>query len=581
MSTNAGTGRSGAVRREADQFVLLTRHFFDRMFRNDVVDLGEQMKAVLGGVLAVLAIVLVWSSEMVLFKYHMVPDLNTSWQEKNYIFTLVMILFGIVTVIEWDVMSVDRQDFLNLTPLPVRLRTIFGAKLASFVLFVGLFSTAMNVLSAMVFTMYLADWRSNSIVFIGRYVLAHLIASFAACFTVFFACVFLQSFLMTVLPRTAGSRVSSLVRMVFLTGLIFVFLMFAGAPRALDESFGRLPELMASNDPFIYRFPPLWFVGLYEFLLGTTIAIYRKLAGMAGLALIASTALFGLAAAMSYFRHYRRSLETAKKRRTAPSLFRGTKDFMLRLFMPSPEGRAVSTFFSRTVRRNAKHRMTLAFFLAGGVGIVMMMLIGYRGKSALVSTYHPLLLVQPLVLAAALLLGMRSIVNVPAVFSANWIFRVTETPRTGRYVDAVKKTIWLAWLLPLFLAVLFAHVPLWGWRTAAMHAAFGLALSTVGLEAAFLKFHKVPFACTYVPGKTGAGAYGIFYFLVFVLFLDLAGLLERALLRGPSGFPWFFGFGAAAWLALRTVNVLAVRGSGLKFDDEMEPVMVTLGGGRD
>jgi uncharacterized protein YhhL (DUF1145 family) len=111
------------------------------------VDFEDQMKERLIAVLSVLAIIVGWSSEMLLFKYQFLPDAGRSWQEKSYLFTLMMILFGIVTLLEWDILFPDRRDFLNLMPLPIRLRTIFSAKLASFVLFVGLFSVAMNSLS--------------------------------------------------------------------------------------------------------------------------------------------------------------------------------------------------------------------------------------------------------------------------------------------------------------------------------------------------------------------------------------------------------------------------------------------------
>ena len=99
----------------------------------------------------------------------------------------MMLVFAVVTLLEWDVLFPDRQDFLNLTPLPVRLRTVFAAKLVSFVLFVGLFSVAMMSVSSVLFSMYLTEWRANSLVLAVRYVVSHLLAGFAANFTVFFA----------------------------------------------------------------------------------------------------------------------------------------------------------------------------------------------------------------------------------------------------------------------------------------------------------------------------------------------------------------------------------------------------------
>ena len=92
--------RLAALGEEAGQFAFLTRHFFGRLFRNEIVDFEDQMKERLIATLSVLAIVVFWSSELLLFKYHFVPDTGRSWEEKSYIFSLVMIIFGIVTLLE-------------------------------------------------------------------------------------------------------------------------------------------------------------------------------------------------------------------------------------------------------------------------------------------------------------------------------------------------------------------------------------------------------------------------------------------------------------------------------------------------
>jgi energy-coupling factor transporter ATP-binding protein EcfA2 len=220
----AAASRLIRMREEFVQFGILARHFFGRLFRNDIVDFEDQMKARLVAVLSVLAVIMGWSSQMLIFfKYELSPDVNTSWQEKNYVFILMMIIFGIVTLLEWEMLFPDRRDFVNLTPLPVRLRTVFAAKLASFVAFIGLFSVAMNSLSSAVFALFLAQWRSNSVLFLVRHVFAHLVSAFAACFCVFFACVFVNFFLMAILPSSFYRRISSCVR----SDRLFVFLLLS------------------------------------------------------------------------------------------------------------------------------------------------------------------------------------------------------------------------------------------------------------------------------------------------------------------------------------------------------------------
>ena len=243
-------------RTEAGQFTLLTRHFFGRLFRNDMIDFEDQMKEKIIVVLTLLAVFFAWASWLLLFKYHFVPDIDRSWQEKNYIFTLMMLVFAVVTLLEWDVLFPDRRDYLNLTPLPVRLRTVFASKLASFVLFIACFSVAMMSVSSGLFSLYLTQWRADTVGLAVRYVLAHLAAGFAAACAVFFGVVFLQFLLMAVLPAGLYRRSATAVRFTLALGLVFLLLSFAIAPSILGRSFDDLGRLKESGDPFMFRFPP-------------------------------------------------------------------------------------------------------------------------------------------------------------------------------------------------------------------------------------------------------------------------------------------------------------------------------------
>ncbi len=302
------------LRTELGQFSLLTRHFFGRMFRNETVDFEDQMKEKLIVSLALLAVFFFWASELMLFKYHFVPDIGRSWQEKNYIYTLMMLVFGVVTLLEWDVLFPDRRDFVNLTPLPVRLRTVFSAKLASFILFVALFSTAMMSLSSVLFSIYLTQWRAESVLLSVRYVFAHLAAGFAACLAVFFAVVLLQVLLAAFLPAGLHKRAAIVVRFALIAGLLFLLFSFFAAPSIVGRAFQDLDVLKESRHPFVFRFPPLWFVGLYEVLLGTRDSVFEAQARTAGLAVALAAAAFLGSSALSYRRHVVKTLEVRKGR---------------------------------------------------------------------------------------------------------------------------------------------------------------------------------------------------------------------------------------------------------------------------
>ncbi|HYA49093.1 MAG TPA: hypothetical protein VEG35_05280, partial [Burkholderiales bacterium] len=439
---------------EAAQLTCLTRHFFGRLFRNETVDFEDQMKERLIATLSVLAIIVFWATELLLFKYHFVPDTNISWQEKLYLYALVMIIFGIVTLLEWDVLFPDRQDFLNLTPLPIRLRTLFLGKLASFVLFVSLFSAAMNCGAGVLFSVYLTPWRAEgNLLFAAWYVVSHLLASLAACFFVFFACIFLQFLLMAVLPRFLYRTAALLVRGALLAILIFFLLAFLIEPGILDRSFQSLTALKAVHDPFFLRFPPFWFVGLFETLLGTADPMFAAGARMALWAVVFSLAAFGAASGLSYVRHVRRTLEAERTRVPLSGLREKLSGLFRRLALRTPEERAVYPFFSKSLRTSPKHRSAMNAYLAIAAGVVLLFLISNRdGLRGLTPANRPLL-AQPFVFALVVLVGLRSLVNIPVSPAANWVFEATETGRPARYAAAARKAVFFRWLVPLAVLV--------------------------------------------------------------------------------------------------------------------------------
>jgi hypothetical protein len=563
------------IRGEFVQFGILTRHFFGRLFRNDIVDFEDEMKARLVAVLSVLAVIIGWSSQMLLFNYNFTPDVNISWQEKNYLFILIMILFGIVTLLEWEMLFPDRQDFVNLTPLPVRLRTVFGAKLASFIVFIGLFSAAMNSISSVVFSFYLAQWRSNSLIFVLRHIVAHLLSSFAACFCMFFACVFINFLLMAVLPSAFYRRISLLVRLLLIAFFVFLLLSFLAAPESLGGAIRSLARLKDHGSPLFFRIPSLWFVGLYEVILGTKDPSFIILAKTAGLALALSIGAFGLACALSYFKHVRATLETAKGPRRLPRLRESASGIMQKAIFRSPEERAISDFFSKTIRSSPRHRVVLANYVAFGGALVMLTIVANRRNLGALTADSPFFLAQSLLLDMVLLFGIRAVAGLPAAFESHWVFRATESARKDRYVSGLKKVILLKWFLPLATLIFLSHLWLWAdWRSAFNHAVFGLVISGLGIEALFFRFRKIPFASSYVPGKLKLQTRAIPYLFGCIALLAVLAFIERGLLKSPSYFWIFFIVSTAAWLLLRMDSARFIKANPLIYEEEPEPAMI-------
>ena len=83
---------------------------------------------------------------ILLFKYALVAYVTpanfeaSTWFDKMFFITWSMGAMGIITVLEWDALFPDRRDYAILTPLPLRMRTVFAAKLTALVGFLAIFS---------------------------------------------------------------------------------------------------------------------------------------------------------------------------------------------------------------------------------------------------------------------------------------------------------------------------------------------------------------------------------------------------------------------------------------------------------
>jgi hypothetical protein len=71
--------------------------------------------------------------------------------DKFFFLSLSMIVLGLITVYEWDMLFPDRRDYMILTPLPLAARTVFFAKITALAAFLLIFTVAINICSTLMF----------------------------------------------------------------------------------------------------------------------------------------------------------------------------------------------------------------------------------------------------------------------------------------------------------------------------------------------------------------------------------------------------------------------------------------------
>jgi hypothetical protein len=568
-----------ALENELSQFRELARHFFSRFFDNDLVAINSDdvdMRATVVNILAILAAPGMLLPFLFMTKYvklqqapMYVRDL-ASLGEKEFFICFSMTVMGLVTVIEWEMLFPDRRDYANLTPLPIRLRTMFGAKIAALLAFLAIFSLVINAFSPVMFPAVVI--QKGSLLEVIPFARCHIVTILAANTFVFFLCVAVQGILMNVLGYRVFRRVSPYVQFALVALLILMFLL---SGRMVSEL-----QLHAANPAAVYAFPPLWFLGLYQTQLGWTNPVFRELARSARMAAGWTTAGALITYLLSYKRHVTRSLESADEFATVPSAMESFVSRLLdRFVVRDGLQQAAFYFIWKTLTRSRRHKLLFAAYVAGGCALIfedLAVLVARGGNSWM---YHPIpeLLPAPLILAFFTLCGMRHVFAVPAELRANWVFQVSDRGEARRCLAGVKKAMIVLGVVPLFALLLPLHVLFWGWRTALLHMLFGAVVSLLLVDVLLVNFEKFPFTCSYLPGKRNLKVMWPIYLFSFTTYVSAFLTLEYWMLQRPLR---FFSLAAVVILVRAALAIYRWRVVGrdvaLVYDEQPEPLVRTL-----
>lgn len=573
-------------RDDQTHFLKLVKHFFHQFFGNEFVSQGSEARLTVIHVLALLAV------PPILYTLYLVPAFDAIWwrfPEKyapiclinhcRYV-TFSMVVVGFVAVLEWDALFLDRRDFAILTPLPLQPVTIFTAKIAALLLFLWLFVVDVGAVPTVLYPVVENIGLRGapvSVLRFGRMVTAHAVATFGSGAFAFLFFVAIQGVFINFLSPRVFKRVSlctQILAMIALLLLLFLLPIFSLLVPAWQQAPG----------PGLYWLPPLWFVGLYQTLLGTGDALFHSLAkiGITAFGLVTLTCAAGYT--LNYKRHTQRGLESVEAHPAGPSrLASGARWFLSRFVLRKPLERATFFYVVNTLTRSTKHRLYLATYAGVGFALAafgileMLVQTGRRDFSAVLTQPHEALLAIPLILSFFLLSGLRIVFAVPAELQANWVFKLAEDENRIDCCRGAKKVMVVLAVL-LFLALFPLFAILWGWLTAFQDLALGLALSLILVELLLINFRKIPFACSYQAGKANITVFGIVYWIAFTIYAYSIATLEQWLLQDGSRWLAFFilTLGVLGTLVLWR-KAATVEGLGIVYEDDPNPEIQTLG----
>jgi hypothetical protein len=185
----------------------------------------------------------------------------------------------------------------------------------------------------------------------------------------------------------------------------------------------------------------------------------------------------------------------------APSHIRAfVQSAAARLARGNPEAQAGFFFTVQTLTRSAPHRMIVAVSVAAALTLPLIMLILARAYeetpgSSLPTGYFSM----QITVLLAVIAGFRYAVGVPAELAANWSIRMAWDGDERAYLAGVKRA---AAVLVVFLPLLILlplHVALLGFLPALIHSLVGCLFGVAALDAMFLGYRRMPFACSYLP----------------------------------------------------------------------------------
>ena len=170
---------------------------------------------------------------------------------------------------------------------------------------------------------------------------------------------------------------------------------------------------------------------------------------------------------------------------------------------------AISVFTRLTLARSALHQGVFVAIAACGAGLVMNSFIGAMNMDARVRSPENeivnTVVAAPFTLVFVTVLAVRAALVLPIEPRANWVFRMTEDPGTrAEQLGAVVHTVvrfGVLWPVVVLLPVQWAVL---GPR-ALICASIAFLAGLVLVELHMGDWLRIPFTCSYMPGKRFVG----------------------------------------------------------------------------
>jgi hypothetical protein len=168
--------------------------------------------------------------------------------------------------------------------------------------------------------------------------------------------------------------------------------------------------------------------------------------------------------------------------------------------------------------RSRQHRLILAFYLGLAFACAIFFLktrpveqestreISAAFQAATISdTWREVgapLLASSILVIGFWVMGVRMVFSLPLDLRANWIFRASPVPPGKACIAARRRSFYTLAVAPFLTGSALLFFSLWPWRAAAGHLVVIGLLAMILVEICLLGRQKIPFTCSWLPGKS-------------------------------------------------------------------------------
>lgn len=486
--------------------------------------------------------------------------LSFAWKNEQSLISMTMLVVGLVAVVSWDSTFPDRRDVMILSPLSVTPRTILIAKVAASASLLGLAVLTANVATGIAWPLELGAHHDSMWGFLQAFA-AYWLTMTAASVFMFCSALAVQGLTALLLPRWVFLRLSALLQLVAFGTVLGVYF--------LQPSIATPAAMAAPNNQWVAWSPSFWFFAMFNQLNGSLPPRIAWLAARAwtGLGIAVSGATTSLVVCY---------LRTMKKTVEEPDLVPGARGAHWAPQFGSPLRTAIVLFSVRSLMRSRQHRLAFAFYLAVIVLIAMPWLWAEL-SSATLRPVNAAFLISTFMMMSFAVFGIRRVFSLPISLPANWVLRITEMNPPEKYVSATRQALLLLAVVPIWLVSLLLSFSFRPWQHVAIHLTVLALMGWIFAELSLIGFYKVPFTCSYLPGKMHVQVVFWYFLALLITLAMLSAEYELPSLNDPFRCACMLSILCAAGLGLWIFNRHRARSAALSFEELPPKEILTLG----